>query len=298
VGRGSTFTVHGHIWQRDPYVCPGENQDNLTGKCLNVSMDDFADVGSRRIGDNPIGMWLGGQESVQPYQHFEARLEHAGGAANAGDPPIVTGDFLWRDQASFGNTDGIWGILRVAAAPPPAPVVTIVAPPDGSVFEEDQEITFQGTAFDSDGNPISNNIEWISSIDGELYVGNSFTTTLSLGTHIITASATAANVTGSDSITVTITSAGDTVDVTRADYRVRQDRWNIQGMVSPTSSSVDVYLNSVVQENLIGAAIVDAATGDWSFNGTGAVGASEGGTVIAVSSGGAVSDPPFPVSVR
>src|SRR5574342_626249 len=25
--RGSTFTLHGHVWQRDPYVCPATAQD-------------------------------------------------------------------------------------------------------------------------------------------------------------------------------------------------------------------------------------------------------------------------------
>ena len=29
--RGSTFALHGHVWQRDPYICPGEAQDGLAG---------------------------------------------------------------------------------------------------------------------------------------------------------------------------------------------------------------------------------------------------------------------------
>jgi hypothetical protein len=32
---------------------------------------------------------------------------------SAGGENAVTGDYLFRDQASFGNTDGIWGIMRV-----------------------------------------------------------------------------------------------------------------------------------------------------------------------------------------
>jgi hypothetical protein len=118
VGRGSTFTVHGHIWQRDPYVCLDEDgnpvkTDGLPGKCANVDMSTFRQVGSLSIGKNPIGFYLGGQESVQPYEHFEIRLENTGG------PNGVTGDYLWRDQASFGNTDGIWGLLRVEDPPTP-----------------------------------------------------------------------------------------------------------------------------------------------------------------------------------
>jgi len=112
VGRGTTFTMHGHIWQRDPYLCPDDTTDGIPGKCPSVDpLDMSTDLGlsSPRIGHNPIGMWMGGQESVQPYQHFEIRLENTGGANG------IDGDYLWRDQASFGNTDGIWGLMRVEA---------------------------------------------------------------------------------------------------------------------------------------------------------------------------------------
>jgi hypothetical protein len=96
VGRGTTFTIHGHAWQRAPYL---QNEGDPTDPD-----DDFM---SQTIGLNPIGFYLGGQESVTPYAHFDVVLDSAGGE-NA-----VTGDYLFRDQASFGNTDGIWGIMRV-----------------------------------------------------------------------------------------------------------------------------------------------------------------------------------------
>ena len=99
-GRGTTFNLHGHNWQRDPYVCPGSSYLGLEGKCYPD------EVGSRAIGDNPTGMELGGQESVTPTAHYDLRVK-AGG--NFG----VTGDYLFRDQASFGNLSGLWGILRV-----------------------------------------------------------------------------------------------------------------------------------------------------------------------------------------
>jgi hypothetical protein len=86
--RGTTFNLHGHVWQRDPYVCPP------------------GEVASRAIGANPIGFSVGGQESVQPYSHFEIVVP-AGGAGG------VVGDFLFRDQGAIGNVSGLWGILRV-----------------------------------------------------------------------------------------------------------------------------------------------------------------------------------------
>lgn len=101
VGRGSTFNLHGHVWQRDPYVCPGQSRNGLPGLC------NGGGVGSLAIGDNPVGFYLGAQESVMPYGHFDIRLPKAGGVNE------VTGDYLFRDQGSFGNTDGLWGILRV-----------------------------------------------------------------------------------------------------------------------------------------------------------------------------------------
>jgi hypothetical protein len=52
-------------------------------------------------------MYLGAQESITPYSHHELFLPSAGGG-NA-----IVGDYLFRDHAGFGNTSGLWGILRV-----------------------------------------------------------------------------------------------------------------------------------------------------------------------------------------
>jgi hypothetical protein len=100
--RGSTFALHGHVWQRDPYVCPGEARNTLTGAC------NMTSVGSRAVGNNPIGFTQqGGQESWNAVNHFVVRLPSAGGG-NA-----VPGDYLFRDQGAFGNASGVWGVMRV-----------------------------------------------------------------------------------------------------------------------------------------------------------------------------------------
>jgi len=99
--RGSTLQVHGHQWQRDPYVCTGEARNGLTGACLMTS------VGSRNIGLNPIGFYEGGRESWTPMSHFDLVMPSAGGG-NA-----IVGDYLMRDSASFGNASGVWSIIRV-----------------------------------------------------------------------------------------------------------------------------------------------------------------------------------------
>jgi hypothetical protein len=99
--RGSTFQMHGHLWQRDPYVCTGESRNTLSGACLMTS------VGSRSIGSNPIGFYEAGRESWTPYSHFDIVMPSAGGGND------VAGDYLYRDAASFGNASGVWGIMRV-----------------------------------------------------------------------------------------------------------------------------------------------------------------------------------------
>jgi hypothetical protein len=117
--RGSTFGLHGHVWQRDPYVCPdnvttGDGQYGLTGKCYAPETGSLINpltgtplVGSTAIGNNPIGFAQGGQESWNAPTHFDIVLPSAGGGNN------VDGDYLFRDTASFGNASGLWGILRV-----------------------------------------------------------------------------------------------------------------------------------------------------------------------------------------
>jgi hypothetical protein len=67
------------------------------------------EVGSRTIGATPYVSALnqGANESITPSSHWTFRLPSAGGG-NA-----IRGDYLWRDNAGFGNTAGIWGILRV-----------------------------------------------------------------------------------------------------------------------------------------------------------------------------------------
>jgi hypothetical protein len=82
--RGITYTVHGHEWQRMPYI------------------ND-----STEIGHNPDSQYYGTQEGVNPSGHWDFVIEEAGG------PFEVEGDYLWRDQASFGSYQGLWGLLRV-----------------------------------------------------------------------------------------------------------------------------------------------------------------------------------------
>jgi hypothetical protein len=110
-GRGSTYDLHGHVWQRDPYVCPDDADLGLAGKCDmgngHAGAAGDGSVGSQNLGDNPIGFHLGGIESWFSGQHYEIVIPSAGGSF------AVPGDYLFRDHMGLGNAGGLWGILRV-----------------------------------------------------------------------------------------------------------------------------------------------------------------------------------------
>ena len=101
--RDGTFILHGHVWQRDPFVCPGENDLGLTGLCL----DSAVTVDSTALGLNPIGKYMGGEEGMgHVYGHWPILFQ--GGGTNG-----VPGDYLFRDYAPSGARNGMYGILRV-----------------------------------------------------------------------------------------------------------------------------------------------------------------------------------------
>lgn len=87
-----------------------------------------------------------------------------------------------------------------------SPVVTILNPSTGSIFDFGTLINLLGTAIDVPDGDISHKIIWTSSIDGWLGNGASLNlNTLSSGTHTITASATdSSGLTGFASISITI----------------------------------------------------------------------------------------------
>lgn len=107
--RGSSFHLHGHIWQRDPYVCPGDADLGLPGRCNPDS------VAAQAIGHNPMAIYFATQGGWMPYDHFTVAVDKAGGAFG------VKGDYLFHDRASLGNLQGLWGILRVDHAPSAQP---------------------------------------------------------------------------------------------------------------------------------------------------------------------------------
>ena len=110
-GRVAVYDLHGHTWQRDPYLCKDDADLGILGKCDmgngHAGAAGTGSVGSQDLGWNPIGFSIGAQEWLIGGQHFEIVIPSAGGKFR------VTGDYLFRDRLGLGSSDGLWGIVRV-----------------------------------------------------------------------------------------------------------------------------------------------------------------------------------------
>jgi hypothetical protein len=105
--RGTTFQLDGHVWSVNPFQ---PEKSDTGGYPMGTP-----GVGSVRFGYNPMSMYIGAHESILPAAHFSFMHPSAGGS-NA-----IPGDYLFRDYGAYGNTAGLWGLLRVTNEPEPAP---------------------------------------------------------------------------------------------------------------------------------------------------------------------------------
>lgn len=86
------------------------------------------------------------------------------------------------------------------------PLVTITSPANNASVVQGRIVTFTGTSEDAEDGTLSNTLHWSSNIDGELGVGSTLNvSTLSLGTHTITARSTDSNnLSGTSTINLTV----------------------------------------------------------------------------------------------
>ncbi len=93
-----------------------------------------------------------------------------------------------------------------------APEVEITSPGNNDTFTEGDTVDFSGTATDMEEGNLTSSLSWNSKLDGMIGSGGSVTTnSLSVGSHLITASVTdlgATGATGSASIMIHVTSIG------------------------------------------------------------------------------------------
>ena len=94
-GTSQVFTVHGHVWPKNPYK------------------EDAAGNGSAEIGDNSLSQWIGSRDNHGATDHFEVVLGSAGGE---GQKP---GDYLYTVYLPGQAKLGPWGVFRVGKSTDP-----------------------------------------------------------------------------------------------------------------------------------------------------------------------------------
>src|SRR5207253_9132561 len=111
----------------------------------------------------------------------------------------VTGDGTYNfalvntssDECDYRSREGGPAPTLIVTVARAAPTVTIAAPAAGSIFFQRDAITLAAQANDVTDGDLSSQIQWTSSRDGALGTGATISTsTLSVGTHVITAAAT------------------------------------------------------------------------------------------------------------
>ncbi len=122
--------------------------------------------------------------------------------ADGPNPTTVSLTVTDDDGATDTASVEVW--LSAPANDPPS--VTITDPPDGSTYTDGDSVTFSGSASDTEDGDLTASLDWSSDLDGPLGSGGSVTTSsMSVGTHTITASTTdSGGTSGQDTITITI----------------------------------------------------------------------------------------------
>ncbi|MEP4079556.1 sulfatase-like hydrolase/transferase [Haloferula sp.] len=124
------------------------------------------------------------------------------GFANFGNPGVFPSSSFSIDSISVDDS------LTISAPGNTPPTVTISAPTDGTTVTTGTNVSFTGTATDTEDGTLDSSILWSSNLDGSLGgpAASINSSTLSIGTHTVTASVTdSGSLVGSDSIMVTVT---------------------------------------------------------------------------------------------
>jgi glucose/arabinose dehydrogenase len=137
-------------------------------------------------------------------------------------------------------------IIVTAVSGNTAPTVTITSPANNATFTAGAAVSLQATASDTEDGTLTAALAWTSDRDGFLGTGGSVTvSTLSVGTHVLTAAVTdSGGLTGSATRTVTVT-ATPAISLTARGYKVKGVNTVDLTWTNASSSTVQVYRNGV-----------------------------------------------------
>jgi hypothetical protein len=87
-GTSQVFSLHGHVWQRNPY-----------------------NTLSTKLGSNSLSQWIGSRDNHGSSDHFDLLIDKAGGEGQQ------AGDYLYTSFVPSQARNGAWGIFRVGTGP-------------------------------------------------------------------------------------------------------------------------------------------------------------------------------------
>lgn len=173
---------------------------------------------------------------------FHEPVAHFGlGASTVVDSLIVT----WPDgSVSALQTIAADQLIGVEFSQQPVnevPLVAISAPVDGAGFMQGDEVGFAATAMDAEDGDLTDALGWVSDRDGSIGSGGGFSTSsLSAGTHLITASVMdSGGLTGSAEMALTIIAPGNAAPVVTIDSPADDTSFNEGETVNFTGSATD-----------------------------------------------------------
>jgi hypothetical protein len=164
-------------------------------------------------------------------------------------------------------------IAGVEALYPPAsantaPTVSISTPSSGASFTENSTISFTGSANDNEDGSLGSGLVWLSSRDGQIGTGSSFSRVLSVGSHTVTARVTDSN--------------GAVAQATRS--------LTVQAPVAPTDGDPDGFSLTGRGYKVKGAQKVDLT---WSGSTAGSIDVYRNGTRVAITPNDGVQTDPI-----
>jgi hypothetical protein len=151
----------------------------------------------------------------------------------------------YNSAGASAHSNVAWNQTHVAANT--APSVSITSPKDGASLTAGSLVSFSGAASDPEDGNLSSGLKWVSSLDGAIGTGASFSRALTAGTHIITASVSdSAGAQGASSVSVNVTStvaASGGATLTATGAKVKGSSTVTLSWSGLTSTSVDVLRN-------------------------------------------------------
>lgn len=184
------------------------NEETLYSDVV-AATDDEGHLITYQLQSGPTGM------SVDPESGVIRWVPGASDAGLRGVPGLYDVTVLATDERGLFTEQT--ATIEVREAVNATPTVSITAPATGANITEGDRVSLTGTSTDSEDGPLSAALIWTSSRDGSLGFGPTVSDVgLSVGTHIITASATdlgddgigSSAATGSDLITVEVVELG------------------------------------------------------------------------------------------